>query len=83
MTYGLNTRSYNRSAEKRENDRQRKAATDAYLAGEKREYVIGPICTCRSFTHAHELSRHDELQSDHDWRLPSERRGRYFKETLK
>lgn len=71
--YGLGTRSYNRSTEARLNKIARKEATEAYLKQPKREYIVGPICGCRSFDRPHELDRHRELKSEFDWRLESER----------
>jgi len=38
-SYGLGTRSYNKSAEKREMDRQRKEATEKYLESKKTEVL--------------------------------------------
>lgn len=32
------------------------------------------ICTCRSFDHPHPVSAHGELDSEHDWRTPAERK---------
>lgn len=65
--YGTGTRSYNRSAQKKEMDRQRKAVTESY---EHREVIVGPICSCRSFRYPHELSAHKALRNEWDWRLP-------------
>jgi hypothetical protein len=62
--YGVGTRSYNRSAEKRELERQRKAATANY---QYTEVVVPLICTCLSFRFPHPPSRHGSLKSDHDW----------------
>ena len=77
--YGPGTRSYNRSAEKRESDRQRAETTARYHAGELKigPCVVGPICCCRSFNLPHQLERHRELRSENDWRLESERRVTY------
>jgi hypothetical protein len=69
--YGTGTRSYNRSTEKRQMDKERKAVTAAYVP---KEFTFGPICNCRSFNFPHELGRHRELKSDFDWRTESERR---------
>jgi hypothetical protein len=80
--YGLGTRSYNRSAEKREMERQRKEATEKYQQGPKQEIIIGPICSCRSFNFPHELKRHKELNSPGDWSLESERRWKPIWEEL-
>lgn len=65
MTYGLGTRSFNRSPEKREIDRQRAEATANYVP---QSVTIGPICTCRSFEKPHELSEHRRLTGEMDWR---------------
>jgi len=75
-SYGVGTRSYNRSAEKRELEKQRKAATEKYLQGPRKEIIVDPICTCRSFNLPHELKRHKELRHEADWSLERERRGR-------
>lgn len=67
MTYGLGTRSYHRSPEKREMDRQRAEATAKYVP-KPESVTIGPICTCRSFEKPHELSEHKKLYGETDWR---------------
>ena len=67
--YGLGTRSYNRSTEKRAMDQERKRVTLAYEVEPKHGVIIGPICNCRSFRLPHELSRHKELRSEHDWSI--------------
>jgi len=72
-SYGVGTRSYNRSAEKRELERQRKATTEKYLNQPRVEVIVGPMCTCRSFELPHELKRHKELSSEHDWSLEKNR----------
>ena len=69
-SYGVGTRSYNRSAEKRELERQRKRVTEEYR---HEEIVVGPICHCRSFRYPHELSAHKQLRNQWDWRTPEER----------
>ena len=66
MTYGTGTRSYNRSAEKREMDRQRAEATAQFIP--KPDSVLILLCHCRSFQYSHNLSAHKRLLSDHDWR---------------
>ena len=77
MTYGLGTRSYNRSTEARENKRQVKETTAKYLAGEiVFKPVVMLVCTCRSFRFPHDPGRHKELFSDYDWRTPEKRRGK-------
>jgi hypothetical protein len=73
--YGVGTRSHNRSAEKREINRQRAEATAAYLARPRQERKIELRCRCRSFELAHPISRHRELAGEWDWRLESERCG--------
>ncbi len=83
MTYGLGTRSYNRSTEARQNKLAQKEATAKYLEQPRREIEVGPICTCRSFNLPHELNRHAELASDRDWRLESERRVNYRQEPIR
>lgn len=69
-SYGLGTRSYNSSPERREMRRQRKDATERYLSGPRKEIVVGPICTCRSFRYPHELAAHKQLENEWDWRTP-------------
>ena len=69
-SYGVGTRSHNRSMEARLMKVARKEATEKYLQSSHEEFIVGPICTCRSFRLPHELNRHRELRNDHDWRLP-------------
>lgn len=83
-SYGVGTRSYNHGAEKKELDRQRAHETEKYLQGPRREIIVGPICRCRSFNLPHDISRHRELRSEHDWRTESERRGvEYYQERIR
>ena len=67
MTYGLGTRSYNRSSEARQNKLAQRDATERYLREPKPEVILGPRCNCRSFRAAHDISAHGSLQSDFDW----------------
>lgn len=84
--YGLGTRSYNRSTERRENKRLQAEATAKYLRGEMQ---VGScetplMCGCRSFNLPHPPARHSELLSDYDWRTEAERRGmKIFREVVK
>lgn len=71
-SYGVGTRSYNRSPEKRELDRQRAEVTQRYMEGPRPEFIV-QRCNCRSFNLPHELSRHKELRSEMDWRTEAER----------
>jgi hypothetical protein len=71
--YGLGTRSYNRSTEARANKLARKEATEKYLASPRKEVIVGPMCNCQSFDLPHELIRHRELSSEHDWSLEKHR----------
>lgn len=67
MTYGTGTRSYNRSPEKREIDRQRKVATANYkpLA----EPIEVPLmCDCPMRPWPHEIFIHKKLVWDGDYR---------------
>jgi len=75
--YGLGTKSYNSSSERREIDRQRAEITAKYHAGDLKFPVVlvGPVCACRSFDLPHDISKHRDLAADWDWRTPSERRG--------
>lgn len=79
--YGLGTKSYNASGEKKEMDRQRKTVTEKYEAGElsfadqSRAFLV---CRCRSFPHTHPAAGHSpafhgSLKSDYDWRLAEQR----------
>ena len=71
--YGVGTKSYNSSAEKRESDRQRAAANAKYEAGPKHGVTIEPRCTCRSFRLPHDLTAHRSLKDEFDWRPWQER----------
>jgi hypothetical protein len=77
MTYGIGTRSFNRSPENRQMKRERAEFTAKYEAGEVK---LKPVdirdfmsCTCRSFRYPHPLDAHKKLRSDMDWR-PFEQR---------
>lgn len=85
MTYGLGTRSYNRSTEARQNKRAVKETTKRYLDGELVFPALTVLtCTCRSFEFPHDPERHKELLSDYDWRTPEERRGqKIFEERIR
>lgn len=68
--YGVGTRSYNRSPQKRELDRQCKLATERHVP----EEIAAPlVCTCRSFRLPHPPARHGGLRSAEDWRPWQER----------
>jgi len=59
--YGVGTRSYNRSPEKREMDRQRAEAT----AEHKAETILLPLtCTCLQSPHPHDLSLHRKIRDE-------------------
>jgi hypothetical protein len=78
VVYGLGSRSYNRSAENRENKRQVAAATAAYLAIPHEAVEIRwSMCTCRSFRLPHDPVEHSKgpmrLRSDMDWRTWQQR----------
>lgn len=83
--YGHGTRSYQRSAEKRESKRQQQDVTSRYERGELKigECIVGPICTCRSFDRPHELRRHRELRDERDWRTESERHVSYQEDWIR
>jgi hypothetical protein len=70
--YGTGTRSYNRSPEKRQTDRERRRATASFTPHPD-TIPIPPRCNCRSFDRPHFLEAHHQLQSDFDWRTPAER----------
>jgi hypothetical protein len=63
-SYGVGTRSrsYHRSAEKREMDAQRADATAKYLSQPQPETDTPLRGNCRSFNLPHEVARHDELK---------------------
>lgn len=65
--YGIGTRSYNRSPEKREVDRQRAAATAAHEAAPRKEITAPLVCACRSFPYPHPPARHGTLVHGGDW----------------
>jgi len=71
--YGTGTRSYNRSPEKHQADRDRKQATANFLPHPD-SIPIPPRCNCRSFDRPHDVEEHRKLKSDFDWRTPTERR---------
>jgi hypothetical protein len=81
-SYGVGTRSYNKSSEKREMDRQREEVTAKYQAGQFQMHDCSSaflLCRCRSFHNAHSPDLHSQLRADYDWRSPEERRSTYFK----
>lgn len=84
MTYGLGTRSFNRSTENRQMKKERAEFTARYLAGEivLRMVDLPVLCNCRSFRYSHELAAHRLLKSDRDWRTfeQREREGPGFQE---
>lgn len=61
-SYGVGTRSYNRSAEKKELDRQRAEATARYEASQHREIEVPVSCTCPQRPYPHELSIHRAIK---------------------
>lgn len=77
MVYGTGTRSYNRSTEKRQMDRERAEFSAKVDAGEIKSpfaEVSLLLCHCRSFRFSHEPSAHKQLQyGDLDW-TPWQRR---------
>ena len=80
-SYGVGTKSYNSSTEKREMDRQRAETTAKYHAGEMAIQDCSKaflLCYCRSFENGHSPDLHRQLRSDMDWRSPEERRSTYF-----
>ena len=66
--YGTDTRSYNRSTEKRQMDRERAEVTKNYVPSPE-GVMLSVLCTCRSFRYPHELSMHRQLRSEADWRI--------------
>jgi len=76
--YGKDTRSYNRSAEKKELDRQRKRITEAYQPGEG--VTVPVVCTCAARPRPHDAFIHRQILGwDGDWRAtwPKEMRNRW------
>jgi len=63
-SYGVGTRSYNRSAEKREMDRQRAEVTAQYEAQPRMEVEAPLVCRCPQRDYPHELSVHAALRSE-------------------
>lgn len=60
--YGIGTRSYNRSAEKREMARQRAAVTSRHQKS-LREQVLQPlVCTCPQRPYPHTLNVHRKIR---------------------
>ena len=57
-SYGVGTKSYNGSAEKREMDRQRELATAKYEALGCEPYFAPLLCRCPQREYPHELSIH-------------------------
>lgn len=82
MTYGLGTRSYNRSTEARQNKLARKKFNEKYERGEVVFTSVEiRVCACRSFRFAHDPERHKELPGgDLDWRTPEERANQHVYE---
>jgi hypothetical protein len=63
-SYGVGTRSYNRSGEKRELERQRRIAAARYEAEPHREVLILPMCTCAQRPYPHEVSIHKNISRE-------------------
>lgn len=66
-SYGIGTRSYNRSPQKKEIDRQCASATAKFLAVPKDEKPIPRewmMCRCPQRTYAHDLSVHRQLRPE-------------------
>ena len=63
-SYGVGTRSYNRSAEKREMDRQQQIATARYEAQSHEPIEVALTCCCPQRSYPHELSIHFDLRSE-------------------
>lgn len=63
-SYGVGTKSYNSSAEKREIDRQRELVTARYESGPREVYLAPLLCRCPQRDYPHELSVHAELRSE-------------------
>lgn len=63
-SYGVGTRSYNRSAEKHELDRQIAEAKQKAENLPKREYLAPLLCPCPQRPYAHELSIHENIRPE-------------------
>lgn len=63
-SYGVGTRSYNRSAEKREIERQREMATARYESAPRQEHEAPLMCCCPQRPYPHELNVHPDLRSE-------------------
>jgi hypothetical protein len=63
-SYGVDTRSYNRSAEKREIDRQREIATARYESVPHQAILAELRCPCPQRPFPHELSIHFGLRQE-------------------
>lgn len=79
MTYGFGTRSYNRSAEARENKRQQREVTERYLATRDQAKPVEAwlLCRCLSWEFPHEIEQHRQLNSEYDWPTPEQRNRRF------
>ena len=80
--YGPGTRSYNRSAEKRESKAQQAIVTEKYLVAPRFEVILDAswlICRCRAFADPHGIEKHRELRAEWDWRPESDRRGLQYR----
>ena len=66
-SYGVGTKSYNASAEKREMDRQREIATARYEAMPRMEFDAPLLCSCPQRANPHELSVHSQIRHEY-WR---------------
>ena len=64
-SYGVGTRSYNRSPERLEVDRQRAEATARYESAAHHHEITLPIyCSCPQRPYPHELSIHSEIRQE-------------------
>lgn len=71
-SYGVGTHSYNNSAEKREMDRQRAAATKRHLNAAREEIVAPLTCRCPQRPWPHELSVHRLLRYESRYAISNE-----------
>ena len=62
--YGVGTRSYNRSAEKREMDRQRAEVTACFETAQRQEVDAPLLCSCPQRDYPHDLSVHANLRAE-------------------
>jgi hypothetical protein len=66
-SYGVGTKSYNRSGELRELKRQQAEATERYLANSHEPILLPLTCACLSYRFPHWPLAHSTLTHQGDW----------------